>query len=75
MECHLFGLERPRRLSETYTLATTEEEGMGDHLPTAVMAATAMETDSENVPYTEVKYENEACGLPLNGYSLEAIMD
>ena len=42
---------------------------MGDHLPTPVMAATAMETDSENVVYTEVNYENEACGLPLNGYS------
>ena len=40
-----------------------------------MMAATAMETDSENVVYTEVNYENEACGLPLNGYSQEAIMD
>ena len=33
---------------------------MGDHLPTPVMAAAAMETDSENVVYTEVNYENEA---------------
>ena len=62
-------------VSETYSLTTTEEEAVGDHLPTQVMAATAMETDSENVAYTEVNYENEACGLPLNGYSQEAIMD
>ena len=62
-------------MSETYTLTTTEEEGVGDHLPTPVMAAIAMETDSENVAYTKVNYENEACGLPLNGYSQEAIMD
>ena len=62
-------------MSETYTLTTTEEEGVGDHLPAPVMAATAMETDSENVGYTEVNYENEACGLPLNCYSQEAIMD
>ena len=52
-------------LSETYILTTTEEEGVGDHLPTPVMAATAMETDSENVVYTEVSYENEACGLQV----------
>ena len=61
-------------MSETYTLTTTEE-GVGDHLPTPVMAATTMETDSENVVYTEFYYENETCGLPLNGYSQEAIMD
>ena len=47
-------------MSETYTLTTIEEEGVGDHLPTPVMAATAMETDSENVVYTGVNYENEA---------------
>ena len=48
---------------------------MGDHFPTPVMAATAMVTNSENVVYTEVNYENEACGLPLNGYSQGAIID
>ena len=48
---------------------------MGDYLPTPVMAATAIKTDSENVSYTEVNLENEACGLPLNGYSQEAIME
>ena len=64
-----------RPVSETYTLTTTEEEDVGDHLPTPVMAATAMEAYSENVVYTEVNYENEAFGLPLNGYSQEAIMD
>ena len=48
---------------------------MGDHLPTPVMAATTMETDSENVAYTKVNLENEACRLPLNGYSQEAIID
>ena len=52
-------------VSETYTLTTTEEEGVGDHLPTPVMAATAMETDSENVAYTEVNYENEAWVIHL----------
>ena len=62
-------------MSESYTLTTTEEEGVGDHLPTPVMTAAAMETDSENMVYTEVNYENEAGGLPLNGYSQEAIMD
>ena len=41
-------------MSETYTLTTTEEEGVGDHLPTPVMVETAMETDSENVVYTEI---------------------
>ena len=56
-------------MSDTYSLTTTEEEGVGDHLPTPVMAATAMETDSENVAYTEVNLENEACRLSLNGYS------
>ena len=61
-------------MSETYTLTITEEEGVGDNLPTSMMAATAIETDSENVVYTEVIYENEACGLPLNGYSQEEIM-
>ena len=62
-------------MSETDFLTTTEEEGVRDHLPTPVMAATAMETDGENVVYAELNYENEACGLPLNGYSQEAIMD
>ena len=49
-------------LSETYTLTTTEEEGVGDHLLTPVMTTRAMETDSENVVYTKVNYENEAWG-------------
>ena len=47
---------------------------MEDHLPIPVMAAAAMKTGGENVAYTEVNYENEACELPLNGYSQEAIM-
>ena len=75
INCHTIHNSGKELLSETYTLTTTEEEGVGDHLPTPVMAATAMETDSENVVYTEVNYENEACWLPLNGYSQEAIMD
>ena len=39
------------------------------------MAAAAMETDSENMAYTEVNYKNEVCGLPLNGSGQEAIMN
>ena len=48
---------------------------MGDHLPTPVMAATAIEIYSESVAITKVNYENKACGLSLNGYSQEEIMN